>query len=158
MLWALRAQQNFPAQGYSVPAATHGLKFTQPFHDKRVVEFGLAIPEELYFKDGKTRYLARVALKDLYPPEYQDRPTTTDGMLPDFLTMAKRIEPRVLAEIDRMEKAGYLSRYFDFPRMRRMLTRRTVEQHHSGAEFDTRQAHVAFLAARYIEWFRRDNR
>lgn len=57
-----------------------------------------------------------------------------------------------------MEKAGYLSRYFDFPRMRRMLTRRTIDQHASGNEFDTRQAQLAFLAARYIEWFRRDNR
>jgi predicted RNA polymerase sigma factor len=78
-------------------------------------------------------------------------------MFPDFLTMAKRIEPRVLAEIDRMEKAGRLAQYFDFPRMRAMLTRRTVEQHASGHEYDTGQAILAFLAARYIEWFRRDN-
>ena len=157
MLRALRGQQNGPAQGYSISGAAHGLEFTQPFHDKRVVEFGLAIPEELYVKNGKTRYLARAALKDLYPPEYQDRPPGNDDMGPDFLTMAKRIEPRVLAEIDRLEKAGYLSRYFDFARMRAMLTRRTVEQHNSGSEYDTRQAQLAFLAARYIEWFRRDN-
>jgi asparagine synthase (glutamine-hydrolysing) len=153
----LRGQQNFPAQGYSVPAAAHGLEFTQPFHDKRVVEFGLAIPEELYVKNGKTRHLARAALKDLYPPEYQDRPSGNDDMGPDFLMMAKRIEPRVLAEIDRMEKAGTLSKYFDFPRMRAMLTRRRIDQHASGNEYDTRQAQLAFLAARYIEWFRRDN-
>jgi asparagine synthase (glutamine-hydrolysing) len=158
MLRALRGQQNFPAQGYSVSAAAHGLEFTQPFHDKRVVEFGLAIPEELYVKDGKTRYLARTALKDLYPPEYQGRPPGNDDMGPDFLMMAKRIEPRVLAEIDRMEKAGYLARYFDFSRMRKMLTRRTIDQHASGNEYDTRQAQLAFLAARYIEWFRGDNR
>ncbi len=158
MQGALRQQQGFPAQGYSVPAAQHGLEFTQPFHDKRVVEFGLAIPEELYVKNGKTRYLARAALKDLYPQDYQDRPPGTDSLEPDFLAMAKRIEPRVLAEIDRMEKAGYLSRYFDFARMRKMLTRRTIKRHNSGAEFDTRQAMAIFLVARYIEWFRRDNR
>jgi asparagine synthase (glutamine-hydrolysing) len=158
MLRALRRQQNFPAQGYSVPAAAHGLEFTQPFHDKRVVEFGLAIPEELYVKNGKTRYLARAALLDLYPSEYQNRPPGNDDMEPDFLIMAKRAEPRVLAEIDRMEKGGKLARHFDFPRMRAMLTRRTVEQHASGNEYDTRQAMLAFLAARYIEWFRGDNR
>jgi asparagine synthase (glutamine-hydrolysing) len=154
---ALREQQNARAQGYSIAGAAHGLEFTQPFHDKRVVEFGLAIPEELYVKNGKTRYLARVALKEMYPPEYQDRPPGNDDMGPDFLMMAKRIEPRVLAEIDRMEKAGRLSQYFDFPRMRAMLTRRAVEQHASGNEFDTRQAMLAFMAARYIEWFRGDN-
>ncbi|MGC1780213.1 MAG: asparagine synthase-related protein [Xanthobacteraceae bacterium] len=154
---ALRRQQNVPAQFYSIAGAAHGLEFTQPFHDKRVVEFGLAIPDELYVKNGKTRHLARAALRDLYPPEYQDRPPGNDDMVPDFLMMAKRIEPRVLAEIDRMEKADYLSRYFDFPRMRAMLTRRTVEQHASGNEYDTRQALLAFLSARYIEWFRGDN-
>lgn len=157
MLRALRVQQNFPAQAYSISGAAHGLEFTQPYHDKRVVEFGLAVPEALYVKNGKTRYLARKALGDLYPPEYQDRPPGNDDMGPDFLMMAKRIEPRVLAEIDRMEKAGYLARYFDFPRMRKMLTRRNVEQHASGNEYDTRQAQLAFLAARYIEWFRGDN-
>ena len=56
-----------------------------------------------------------------------------------------------------MEKAGRLSRYFDFKRMRAMLTRRSAEQHASGSEFDTRQAVIAFIAARYIEWFRGDN-
>lgn len=81
-----------------------------------------------------------------------------DDTGPDFLMKAKRIEPRVLAEIDRMEKAGYLSRYSDFPRMRKMLTRRTIEQHNSGNEYDTRQALLAFPAARYIECFRGDNR
>lgn len=158
MLRALRRQQDFPAQAFSVSAAAHGLEFTQPFHDKRVVEFGLAIPEALYVKNGKTRHLARTALKDLYPPEYQDRPPGNDDMSPDFLMMAKRIEPRVLAEIDRMEKGGKLSSYFDFPRMRAMLSRRTMEQHDSGNEFDTRQAQSAWLCARYIEWFRGDNR
>ncbi len=153
----LHLMQNAAAQSYSIAAAGHGLEFTQPFHDKRVIEFGLAIPEEFCLKNGKTRYLARAALKDLYPPEYQDRPPGNDNIFPDFLTMAKRVEPRVLAEIDRMEKAGRLSQYFDFPRMRAMLTRRTAEQHMSGREPDTGQAMLAFMAARYIEWFRGDN-
>ena len=153
----LRMQQDSLAIAGSISAAAHGLEFTQPFHDMRVVELGLAIPEEFSVKNGRTRYLARAALKDLYPPEYQDRPPGSDDLGPDFLMMAKLIEPRVLAEIDRMEKAGRLSRYFDFPRMRAMLTRRTVEQHASGNEYDTRQAMLAFLVARYIEWFRGDN-
>lgn len=42
--------------------------------------------------------------------------------------------------------------------MRAMLTRRTVEQHNFRNEYDTRQALLVFLAARDIEWFRRDNR
>lgn len=157
MLRVLRGQQNEPAIGGSIPAASHGLEFTQPFHDKRVVEFGLAIPEDLYLKDGKERWLARTALADLYPAEFQERMPGNDDLGPDFLAMAKRIEPRVLAEIERMEQAGKLTEYFDFPRMRQMLTRRRLEDHRSGNEYDTRQAQLAFLYARYIEWFRGDN-
>ena len=157
MLRALRLQQDSAALGGSIAAATHGLELTQPYHDKRVVELGLAVPEHLYFGNGRERYLARKAFADFYPPEYQDRPPGNDDLGPDFLAMAKRIGPRVLAEIDRMEAAGKLTRYFDFPRMRAMLTRRQPDQHASGNEYDTRQAMLAFLHARYIEWFRGEN-
>ena len=158
MLRVLEQVRNAPGGGAAIPAAHHGLEFTQPFHDKRVVELALAIPEDLYMKNGRERYLARAALKDIYPPELIDRRPGNDDRDPDFLAMAKRIEPQVLAEIDRMEAAGTLSRYFDFPRVRRMLTRRTLDQHASGSEFDVRQAHLVVLRARYIEWFRGDNR
>lgn len=145
------------AMGGAISAAHHGLEFTQPFHDKRVVELALAIPEDYFMKNGRERYLARLALKDFYPPEFQHTLSNQHDIGPDFLQMIKRIEPRLLSEIDRMEAGGKLDAYFDFPRMRRMLTRRTLDQHASGNEFDTRQAALAFLWARYIEWFRRDN-
>jgi hypothetical protein len=122
-----------------------------------VIELALAIPDRLWVKDGRERHLARTALADLLPREYQRRGRGNDDLGPDFLMMAKRIEPQVLAEIDRMEREGRLSHRFDFPRMRAMLTRRRIEDHNSGSEYDTRQAMLGFLAARYIEWFRRDN-
>jgi asparagine synthase (glutamine-hydrolysing) len=154
----LRVLQNNSKMAGTISAAAHGLELTQPFHDKRVVEFGLAIPEDLYLKNGRARHLAREALKDLYPPEFQDRaPAPNEDMAPDSLLMAKRIEKRLLAEIARMENTGRLSLHFDFPRMRRMLTRRSAGRHRSGSEMDTRQAMHTFLLARYIEWFRGDN-
>lgn len=157
MARVLSVQQRNLAMPGALAAAAHGLELTQPFHDKRVVELGLAIPEDLFLKNGRTRHLARQALKDLYPPEFQDRPPGNDDTTPDFLAMVKRVEPRILAEIARMEKTERLAQHFDFPRMRRMLTRRTLERHATGTEVDTRQAVVAFLMARYLEWFRRDN-
>jgi asparagine synthase (glutamine-hydrolysing) len=153
MRWILRRMQDGPS-GWAVPASLHGLEFTQPFHDKRVVELGLAIPDKLFLKDGRPRCIARAALADLYPPEFQDRlPTAGDGIGRNFRPMAERIEPYVLAEIDRMEKAGRLSRYFDFPRMRRMLTKYT-----QGTDFSARLALRAFMYARYVEWFHGHNR
>jgi asparagine synthase (glutamine-hydrolysing) len=151
----LRMQQASLAP--ATAAARHGLECTRPFLDKRVVELALAIPEGLYVKTGRSRYLARVALGSLYPPEFHDRPPGNDDLVPDFLAMAKRIEPEVLAEIARMEKTGRLSAIFDFPRMRAMFSRRAVDEHASGNEYDTRQALYAFISARFLEWFRRDN-
>jgi asparagine synthase (glutamine-hydrolysing) len=156
MMWALRGQQNLPSVGYALSAASHGLEFTEPFHDKRVVELGLAIPEDLYLKEGKDRWLARTALADLYPPEFQDRLPGNDGFDPDFLVMATRVEPKVLAEIDRMERSGRLTQHFDFQRMRKMLTRRSRDGDF-GNQIATRQALLAFLRARYIEWFTGQN-
>lgn len=142
----------------AVVAASHGLVQTQPFHDKRVVELGLAIPEDLYFRDGRTRYMALRALADLLPPEYQTRqPWIAEVMTPDMLQMVKESEPRLVAEIDRMQRTAHLAHYFDFPRMRRMLTRRRADRHASGLEFEVYAALSTFLMARYIEWFRGDN-
>ena len=154
---ALRRQQNGPAQPYAISAATHGMEFTQPFHDKRVVELGMAIPEELHARFGKTRHLARTALRDVYPVEFQDRLPGTDSLVPDFLSMVRRAEPRILDEIDRMERSGKLSTYFDFDRMRAMIVRRRPDQHDSGSELDAGQAMLTFITARYIDWFRGNN-
>ncbi len=158
LLAILNRLQRGRALAGSMQAASRGLEFTQPFHDKRVIELALAIPAELWVKNGRDRHLAREALKDLYPPEFQTRRRGNTDIAPDFLAMVKSVEPQLLAEIDRMEGDGKLSHIFDFPRMREMLTRRTLEQHNSGSEYDTHQAVGAFMQARFLEWFRRENR
>jgi hypothetical protein len=65
-------------------AHAEGVVMTRPFHDKRVVELALAIPESLYFRGGRNRYLARIALADIYPPEFQDRGFHNHGRIPDL--------------------------------------------------------------------------
>jgi asparagine synthase (glutamine-hydrolysing) len=147
-----------PGPGIGMEAAYHGLDLTRPFHDKRVVELALAIPEELYVKNGRNRHLACMALKDLYPPEYQGRWRKNDDEIPDFQRMAKSIEPQLLADIARMEKSAALARYVDFGKVRRLLAARpTADDHNSGWEQETQLALGGYLTARYIEWARRDN-
>lgn len=46
-----------------------------PFLDKRLVEFCYAIPAEMKFKFGWSRYILRIAMKDILPPENQWRAT-----------------------------------------------------------------------------------
>jgi asparagine synthase (glutamine-hydrolysing) len=149
---------SMPTPGGAVEAGYHGLVLTKPFHDKRVVELALAIPEDFYVKDGRNRYLACAALKDVYPLEFQTRWRRNDDQAPDFLAMAKSIEPQLLAEIARIESSETLGRYFDFPKMRELLLARSGPEHNSGWERETQLAVMGFLAARYVEWFQRSNR
>lgn len=145
------------APGNAASAAVHGLELTRPFHDKRVVELALAIPQDLYVKNGRNRYLACAALKDVYPREYQTRWRRNDDEIPDFQRMAKSIEPQLLAEIARMEQSKKLLRYVDFAKIRTLLAARGPEDHNSGWERETQLALSGFVVARYVEWFRRDN-
>ena len=69
--------------------------------------------------------------------------------------MIERVRPRVLTEIERMQKEGRLSRYYDFDRMRAMLTGRPGKAPSQQAVW---VAVRSFLHASYIEWFQRDNR
>ena len=139
--------------GNSIRTAAHGMEFTAPYHDKRVVELALAIPEELFAKNGRTRHLARAALKDIYPREFERRGSENDDRVPDHLEMVERVRPRLLSEIDRMQREARLTRYFDFDRMRTMLTGRNARN-----KVTTGLAVRSFLHACAIEWFQRDNR
>jgi asparagine synthase (glutamine-hydrolysing) len=150
----LRRQQSGNVIGGALLAASYGMDFTQPYHDKRVVELALAIPEILYVKAGRDRHLARLALADIYPPAFQTRGRGNDELIPDFPAMAERVKPRLLQEIDRLEKDATLAAWFDFRRMREQLSKPQTSRNETGA----RHAIRALLHARFIEWHRRGNR
>ena len=141
-------QRRSAAVGWTITTAAHGLCFTQPFHDKRVVELGLAIPEELYVKNGINRSLARRALADVYPPEFQGRSRSNEGVL-DEVALPDWAIPELLSDADRLGKSAKLSAYFDFARARDFLT--------SGSALKKEIAVSALLVARFVEWFDRSN-
>jgi len=153
---ALRRVQNVDALAGTL-SAQHGLEFTQPFHDKRVVELALAIPEDLYFRGGRPRYLARTALADVLPAEFQTRSRGNIPRIPDLMQMAKSQEPRMLAEIDRLQADPRLAAYFDFARMRRMVVQRPGDARNPWAASRVRRGMRALIWALHVEWLVRDN-
>ncbi len=144
----LNRQRRGAAPGWSIPTAAHGLELTRPFHDKRVAELGLAIPEELYVKNGINRYLARRALADVYPPEFQSRRRSNVGML-DEVALPDWTVPELQSEADRLGKSAKLSVYFDFARVRDYLNSPSVLKKNIALR--------ALRTARFIEWFERPN-
>jgi asparagine synthase (glutamine-hydrolysing) len=143
-----------PAAANAVAAAAHGLDLSRPFHDKRVVELGLAVPEDLYVKNGRNRHLARQALADVYPPEFQRRGRANEGELSDvaILDMATSTLP---CEAERLAKNPKLAAYFDFELARRILAE--PEQHGPAAATSRHAAVRALLTARFVEWFSGSN-
>ncbi|MEI9803354.1 MAG: asparagine synthase-related protein [Pseudolabrys sp.] len=115
LLRVLRWQSDAANAPGTATAASYGLEVAMPFHDKRIIEFGLAIPEGLYVRDGRSRYLACKALADIYPSEFQTRdPYPNDSLDPDFNTMIDSIRPELMTEVKRMADSETLSRYVDF--------------------------------------------
>ena len=56
-------------ESWAVAGQHQGIEYRYPLLDKRVVEFALGIPAELYRRRGVTRYLFRRAVQDLLPQE-----------------------------------------------------------------------------------------
>ena len=155
-MWTMLARMQDAAisPGY-VAGAQYGLEHTMPFHDKRVVELALAIPTSLYVRGGRNRYLARRALKDIYPPEFQTRYSVNDDPTPDFEDLLARQLPIALGEIARMEQDAKLRRYFDFAKMRKMLSHKARRD--DGFNPEPRMATTALILARFVEWTQRGN-
>jgi len=148
-------------QGAALSPASHipsdcALDFTRPFHDKRVVELALAIPEDFDLIDGRARALARRALAGIYPAEFARIEKGYDTTAPMLGRMVQAKLPEIAAELERLERDPRLASYFDFPAIRRRLEREARRKVRRGQSASLTAR--AYLIARYLEWFRRENR
>jgi len=147
--WPVRHRRNDANE-----AAACDLDLTRPLADKRVVEFGLAIPEQLYVKNGRNRYLACRALADIYPPEFQTRERRQDMLEPDLNGMLRAAQPRLQIEIERMSANAALRHYVDFDKLKRIFA---VHELGEGRKPGTILAARTFQVVRYVAWFRGEN-
>ena len=54
-------------ESWAILGRKAGVRYLYPYLDKRIVEFALAIPSELYFKHGKSRHLYLQAIENILP-------------------------------------------------------------------------------------------
>lgn len=145
---------SMPLQHHANEAAAHGLDLTKPMLDKRVVEFGQAIPLGLYVKNGRDRHLARRALIDVYPPEFQTRDSQQTAYSPDYIDAFYAELPRLRARIDRLAGNDSLKKYFDFEKLASALDEMGECP---PLKLNVGQALRGLQAAAYISWFNRSN-
>lgn len=65
----------------------HGVEARLPFLDHRLVEFCLALPDDVKIKNGIRKYLLRMALKDMLPAEVRERYEKVSFICPETLWM-----------------------------------------------------------------------
>jgi len=133
-------------------AAARGLELTRPLLDQRIVEFALAVPPEFWIKNGRPRYLARRALADVYPPQFQEREARQDSLEPERHRGLTSVLPRLRAEFRRLAEDPALRRYIDFDALQRGL---------DNLEPGSREAVLVARAvslAKFVEWMRAGNR
>ncbi len=137
-------------------AATRGLDIARPMLDKRVVEFGLAIPQELYVVHGRDRYLACRAMADAYPREYQTRKSSAEPFDPDTVETLWHALPSLRAQLERLRDHEVLRDYFNFAGITEMFSIKS--QNDIVEDGMISLAARATRAAHYVAWFRNENR
>ena len=97
---------------WSILGRKFGISYGFPLLDKRIVEFALAIPEELYFKNGIDRHLYRKALKGIWNNDLlQKRKPTENYRVKYFLDTS--IEAILKGDVKKFILDFYNNPYID---------------------------------------------
>ncbi|MBF0333262.1 MAG: asparagine synthase [Alphaproteobacteria bacterium] len=94
-----------------------GLEHRDPLGDRRLVEFCLAIPSELWRRDGVPRSFARRVLADRLPTDVVDS-RDHGRQAAQWFHRLTLLRDDLVAEIDRLEASPLASRIMNLPRLR----------------------------------------
>jgi len=138
-------------------AMTPDLDLTRPFHDKRIVELGCALPDHLLFRDGRERWLARTAFADRLPAALIRRMPGNDREQPDLLSMDFQAAPAMLAALNEVRRNDAVARYIDVDALATLL-RNEVSEERLSDRIRLGFAMQALTTARFLAWLDRSNR
>lgn len=143
--------------GSNYIAMTPDLELTRPFHDKRIVELGCALPDHLLFRDGCERWLARTAFADRLPPALIRRMPGNDREQPDLLAMDLQAAPAMLSVLEEMRNDDAVARYVDIDALAAMV-RDAASAERLSERVRLTFAMKALATARFLAWLNRSNR
>lgn len=97
-----------------------GITQTDPFADRRVIEFCLSLPDNQFFRAGRPRDFARRIFADRLPEAVIENQRRGEQNSDWYLRLpAQRDE--LAATLDRLERSSMARRILDLPRLRRMF-------------------------------------
>lgn len=94
-----------------------GCDLRDPLGDRRLVEFCLALPDDIWQQGGQPRSFARTVLQDRLPPEVVNNQKRgyQNG---DWFHRLTLLRPAFMAELERLEASPAARRMIDLPRIR----------------------------------------
>lgn len=140
-----------------IEAAAAGLDFTRPFHDIRIVELALAIPEHLQFRNGRERWLARTAFADCLPPSLVKRLPGNTPEWPGQCAMLAESLPDALAVLEGEGPGSPAARYVAFDKLRAAITEGTSGKGNVRSVLPLLAATNGVTVGRFVNWFDRTN-
>jgi len=84
-----------------------GLELAHPFFDRRIVEFGLALPSAQLWQDGRTKVLLRRAMRDYLPDSVAARRSSPSADHAFLHAIAAEAGERPFADLE-CERRGWI--------------------------------------------------
>jgi len=103
------------------PAVT-GCELRDPLCDRRMVEFCLALPSEIWQADGMPRSFVRKVIADRVPAAVRDNPAR-GYQNADWFHRVTGLRETFMAELDRLEASPAARRMIDLPRLKGLAAR-----------------------------------
>lgn len=92
----------------------------RPMADRALVEFALGIPEDLYWRNGQSRWLGRQVLADRVPREILTS-KKRGKQSPEWYALATRRHKEMEEAVERIGRSKLARRVLDIPRMQELL-------------------------------------
>ncbi len=101
-------------ESWAALGGRHGIEYRYPLLDKRIVDYCLSIPADLFFKQGWKRYLFRKTVQGTLPHEVQwarrkADPAVHEGLVDIWHAAEPMIVQKLQAKSQMIESAGYLA-------------------------------------------------
>jgi asparagine synthase (glutamine-hydrolysing) len=137
---------------WSAHAARFGLQYSYPLLDRRVVEFALGVPSDLYMEKGQGRHLMRLALEGILPSELiwdapKFEPTAiTNQKTPQHKAETQRLRQSLVAELRARQPRS--ADWIDFDYLNRILETQPDQRAHGETPGIWQVLSLAFLDPR----------
>lgn len=108
--------------GVSALRALTGVEHTTPFGDRRVLDFCLSLPESAFVREGRFRWLARTAFRDVLPLEVYDNPVKAEQNAEWFHKLTLQRD-NLGAQLESIQSSPLARRALDLSKLATLLDR-----------------------------------